>query len=381
MDDQTFHCYAVTQPGLEALTAEELARLGVTAGPVEPGGVPFDTDRRGLYSANLALRTATRVLVRVASFHAASFAELERHARKVEWGAVLPKGSAVRFRVTSRKSKLYHQDAVAERLLRAAGEAVEAIHPAGPAAVHEDHDDDPPQVFVVRLFRDTVTVSADSSGALLHRRGYRRAVAKAPLRETVAAAMLLAVHWSGGAPLVDPFCGSGTIPIEAALIAAGMAPGRHRRFAFERWGGFDQAVWTELLSRADARVQPVTIPIIGGDRDAGAIEAARSNAERAGVSEMIEWRQVPLSKLEFPEGEGWVVTNPPYGVRIGERERLRDLYARLGQVMQAHPGWRLAFLSSHPMLAGQTGLRLSTSWSTNTGGIPVRLERGWGFEA
>lgn len=366
-------CYAVTQPGLEAVTAAELAQLGLGSATPEAGGISFAADLRGLYQANLHLRTASRVLVRLASFHAASFAELERHARRVDWTRVLTEGAPLRFRVSSRKSRLYHQDGIAERLLRAATAAVPGVHELTGAS-DEPESDRAGQLFVVRVFRDEVTISADSSGALLHRRGYRQATARAPLRETLAAAMLLAVQWSGEHSLVDPFCGSGTIPIEAALMAAGIPPGRHRLFAFEQWPGFDRADWNRLRADADAAVRAPAVPIIGGDRDAGAIEASLANAERAGVAEWVRFERAPLSALELPDQPGWIITNPPYGVRIGERNRLRDLYARLGQIVRAHPDWRLAFLSSHPMLSAQTALPLTPLFATITGGIHIRLE-------
>jgi putative N6-adenine-specific DNA methylase len=216
-------CFAVTAPGIEAVTAREIAELGMQVTSSEPGGVSFETDAAGIARANLWLRTASRILVRVAEFHAYSFAELERHARKVPWDDYLAEDVRPVFRVTSKKSKLYHQDAIAERLTRWIGRDVS--------------DEVPEQLFVVRVHRDRVTISADASGELLHKRGYRLEAGKAPLRETLAAAMLLAIGWDGTVPLVDPFAGSGTIPIEAALIACGMAPGAGRSFAMYSWPG------------------------------------------------------------------------------------------------------------------------------------------------
>jgi putative N6-adenine-specific DNA methylase len=388
-------CYAIAHPGAEAVTAAELAALGLAPGATEPGGVEFRTDLEGVWRANLELRTAARVLVRVAEFRASAFAELERRANRVPWGDWLAPGAAVRFRVTSRKSRLYHQDAVAERLHAAVARAVSGTHVAPPSAApaasgDDDGGADVGQLFVVRLFRDRCTVSVDSSGELLHRRGYRLAVAKAPLRETLAAAMLLGAGWDGGAPLVDPFCGSGTIPIEAALLARRIPPGLHRAFAFERWPGFDAVRWNALRATARAAIRAVAgVPILGADRDPGAIRAATSNAERAGVAADVTFRRAPLSALEPPdpaseasrdpsaEAPGWLVTNPPYGVRVGERHRVRDLYAQLGHVARRRlPGWRVAFLSTHPELEAQTGLALAPRWLTSNGGIRVRLVSG-----
>jgi putative N6-adenine-specific DNA methylase len=231
---------------------------------------------------------------------------------------------------------------------------------------------------------DRLTVSADSSGALLHRRGYRLAVAKAPLRETVAAAMLLGSGWDPSAPLLDPMCGSGTIAVEGALLARRIAPGlahpraATRRFAFMEWPSFDEHAWRVDVERARALALPAApAPIAASDRDAGAIAAAAANAERAGVPADIAFDVRALSAVEPPRGPGWLVTNPPYGERVGDRDRLRNLYAQLGNVARRKcDGWMLALLSSDPRLDGQLGIPLTESLRTSNGGIPVRLMVG-----
>jgi putative N6-adenine-specific DNA methylase len=381
-------CFAVAAPGLEPLVAAELRALAelesVAVGETEPGGVSFRAGRAGLYAANLHLRIASRVLVRIGAFHASAFHELERHAARLPWREFVASGRPVAFRVTSRKSRLYHQDAIAQRLLVAAVGASDGLAASKTATAEPRQsdsmapEDEVDQEFVVRLFRDECTVSADASGELLHRRGYRLAVAKAPLRETLAAAMLVASGWDGSAPLVDPMCGSGTIPIEAALLARRIPPGMARRFAFMRWPGFDESVWERLLRQARERVLPCTpVPIIGSDRDAGAVAASAANAERAGVAGNIEWRRAAISAMAPPPGPGWIVTNPPYGVRVGERRRLRDLYAQLGNVARrCCPGWEVAFLAAHPELERQTGLEPAVRFTTENGGIRVRLVQG-----
>lgn len=371
----TLDCWAVTHPGLETITAGELVRLGLAVGTTEPGGVAFTASGAGLARANLHLRTAGRVLVRLAEFKAVSFADLERRARRVPWAACVAGGTAVRFRVTSRKSRLYHQDAVAERLAR----AVTAAVPDARIATGGADDADPAeQLFVVRLFRDRCTVSADSSGALLHRRGYRLESGKAPLRETLAAAMLLAIGWDGSRPLVDPLCGSGTIPIEAALIARNVAPGLRREFAAERWPGLADPKWAGQRAAAAANVRPAGAEIAGSDRDAGAVAAATGNAARAGVAEDVRFERRALSAAEPRSGgPGWIVTNPPYGARIGDRRPLRDLYARIGQVARGpFAGWGLALLTGAPELAAQLAVELSERFVTTNGGIRVRLMTG-----
>ncbi|HEX6643662.1 MAG TPA: hypothetical protein VF037_03240 [Gemmatimonadales bacterium] len=361
-------CFVVTHPGVERLTAGELEAIGIAPGELEPGGVSFRGSDEALYSANLRLRTASRVLIRIGGFRARTFPELERHALRLPWSDVLPRGSAIRFAVTSRKSKLYHQGGIAERLARAAD------HVAGDVRTDADES---AQLIVVRAVRDEFTVSADSSGELLHRRGYRQATAKAPLRETLAAAMLLAAGWDGGRSLLDPFAGSGTIPIEAALIARRIAPGLRRTFALERWPAFDAARWREVKDRATAEVlDRATVPIVGSDRDEGAVAAAAANAVRAGVGADVDFRRVSLSAATRPGDAGLLVTNPPYGVRIGDRARLRDLYAQLGNVARgAFTGWDVVLLSAHPVLEAATRLPFEQLLATSNGGVPVRVLR------
>jgi putative N6-adenine-specific DNA methylase len=380
--------FAITAPGLEPIVAAELDRLGILA-TIERGGVGWTGTLESVARANLWLRTASRVVIRVAEFRARTFHELERHARNLPWERFVAAGGSARFRVTSRKSRLYHSDAVAQRLTAA------AVTRAGVAAAtdrlrdgaagtrgeddgYENDGDTAGQLFVVRMVRDVCTVSVDSSGALLHRRGYRQAVGKAPLRETIAAAMLLGSEWPGTVPLIDPMCGSGTIAIEAALLARRIAPGVNRPFAFQRWPEFDQAVWARMV--AEAREQELArapASIRGSDRDAGAIEAAQANAERAGVVGDVELERRPVSAMESPSGRGWVVVNPPYGVRVAESAAVRDLYAALGNVLRARfPGWRLALLTPSESLERQVGLPLHERLATLNGGIPVRLVTG-----
>ena len=370
-------CFAITAPGLEAITSMELQALGVRPGQPERGGIPFSADLVELYAANLHLRTASRVIVRMASFRADSFRALERHARRVDWGRFLPPGRRVQLRVTCRKSRLYHSDAVAERILAAIQHVTGASVAPDAGGGDGDSEGEGAQLFVVRLDHDVCTVSVDSSGALLHLRGYRQAVAKAPLRETLAAAMLLGSGWDPAAPLIDPMCGSGTIPIEGAMLARRIPPGLARAFAFQSWPGFREESWKELLADARAAILPASpAPIFASDRDAGAVAATIANAERAGVISSLTVSQRALSAVEAPDATapGWLLVNPPYGHRVGERDALRALYSRLGQV--AHtllPGWTVALLSADPRLEGQVGLDFEAAFRTANGGIPVRL--------
>ena len=240
-----------------------------------------------MYRANLHLRTASRIVVRVADFGARGFPELVRHVKRQPWERYLDPHRPVRLRVTCKKSRLYHSDAVAERVR----EGIAARTGAGAADDGGENESEEGQLLVVRMAHDRCLISIDSSGELLHRRGYREASAKAPIRETLAAALLLAIDWRGATPVLDPFCGSGTIAIEAALLARRIAPGLQRRFAFMEWPDFDPGQWADIHGDAARGVLPrAPAAILGSDRDAGAIEAARANAARAGVADDITLR-------------------------------------------------------------------------------------------
>lgn len=340
------------------------------------GGVVFDATTRQLYSANVNSRLAGKVTVRLGQFRAAGWPELEAGIRGLAWDTVLRPQTPVRLRITSHASGLYHEDAIADRLFPSLDRLIGGIRRAD----EETDDDQDVQEFVVRLVRDQVTIAADASGVLLHRRGYRQAVAKAPLRETLAAAMLAGVGWDGTTPLIDPCCGSGTIAIEAAMLARRIAPGLDRRFAFEQWPSFEGGTLASVRGEAKARIREhAAVPILASDRDAGAIAAATANAERAGVAGDITFARQAVSAITPPAGAGpgLLLTNPPYGARIGGGSAdadLRDLYAVLGRVARASlPGWQVAWLGADPQLDRQLGLNEREIWRTTNGGIPVRL--------
>jgi putative N6-adenine-specific DNA methylase len=370
------NAFAIVAPGVSAITATELGALGIQPVAVEDAGVTFKATYEELYRANLWLRTASRILVRVGTFHASAFHELERRAKQLSWERFLERGTPVRLRVTCRKSRLYHSDAVAERIAesiekRAGGRLAKR------ADTDDEDDDDSAQLFVIRLDHDECTISVDTSGALLHRRGYRLQTAKAPLRETLAAAAIIGSGWDSKSPLIDPMCGSGTIPIEAALLARRIAPGRNRSFAFQRWGSFEEPAWKRLLEEADEGVESDSPPIVASDRDAGAIDAASANAARAGVGSAITFFIQALSAATAPDGVGWLITNAPYGVRLGEEDRLRNLYAQLGKVLKTHfSGWRFGILSAGSRLVRHMGVSSTPVLSTVNGGIPVRFYMG-----
>ena len=355
----TLPCLVVCPPGLEAVVADELADLGVRPGRSSKGSVLVDMTTRQLYAANVFLRCATRILVRVAGFTVRTFPDLERRIGEVDWDHWIGPGDAPRFRVTTRNSELWHDGAVAQRF-------EEVLGP--PVAGARD------QLVVVRAVNDRFTVSVDSSGAPLHERGWRQATARAPLRESVAAGLLVAAGWDPTTPLVDPMCGSGTIAIEAALRATGVAPAAGRELAFRFWPGFEPGTWASVSAEIDTRRVDAgdPPPILAVDRDAGAVDAARANAERAGVADLIEWRNAPIAELVRPEGAdgrtGHLVANPPWGGRLAGGD-LRNLYATLGRVAEkGFAGWSLGVLVADRKLARQVKPGLTEALHLELGG-------------
>lgn len=375
MTDIPWTAFAITAPGIAPITAAELDALGVPHEPPGPDGVAFSADVKTLALVNLWLRTASRVVVRLGEFKAQGFAELEKHAAKLAWQRVLRPGQPIAIRVTCRKSRLYHSDAVAERVARQISKVFGVESPV--VRMTDSDDDDAPtdeaQRILVRLHHDVCTVSVDTSGELLHRRGYRQAVAKAPLRETVAAACLLAADYDGTQPFLDPMCGSGTFPIEAALIARKQAPGRARPFSFEQWPGWDRDLLPFLRRSTKASGTDVTDLIIhGSDRDPGAIRMSGENAERAGVAGLVEFRQCAIDALEPPSPTGLWCSNAPYGRRVGNADALIGLFVQIGKLARGpFADWRVALLMAEQSHVRALGSPVTEVLHTRVGGIQV----------
>ena len=356
-----FDIFLVTAPGLEAYLADEAAALGFTVTGTIPGGVTVAGGWPEVWRANIALRGATRVLARIAAFRAFHLAQLDKRARKVDWGAVLRPDVPVRIEVSTKRSKIYHARAAAQRIERAiTGELGAPI--AADAAVR----------LKVRIDDNLVTISVDTSGESLHKRGHKRFTGKAPMRETMAALLLRACEYAGTEPVVDPMCGSGTFVIEAAEIAAGLVPGRDRHFAFEQLAGVDEAAVEALRRRT---VGETDLLFHGADRDQGAVRGAEENATRAGVAELTRFARAAVSDLRRPDGSpGLVMVNPPYGGRIGDRKPLFALYGSLGIALRERfGGWRLGLVTNDGGLAKATGLDFEVSPPIAHGGLKVKL--------
>jgi putative N6-adenine-specific DNA methylase len=367
-----FEIFLVTAPGLESALCAEARAAGFRAPKAVKGGVTVTGGWPEVWRANLEIRGASHVFARIAEFRALHLAQLDKRARKLAWGEFLRKDVPFRVEASCKHSRIYHQRAAAQRIENAIKDQLGA--PLSP---------DAELCVKARIEDDLCTLSVDTSGESLHKRGHKEAVAKAPMRENLAALFLRQCGYDGTEPVVDPMCGSGTFVIEAAEIAAGLKPGRSRHFAFEQLAGFDAAAW-QRLKGADGRKgkgsgsdgSGSAVRFYGSDRDAGAIQMSRANAERAGVAAMTEFRQHAISDLVAPEGSpGLVIVNPPYGGRVGDRKALYPLYNALGQTLRSRfAGWRVGLVTNDASLAAATGLPFAPpAGSVSHGGISVTL--------
>ena len=323
--------------GLEAVLKKEILDLGYEISRVEDGKVTFLGDWEAVCYGNIFLRSAERVLVKAGSFTARTFDELFEGTRAIPWEAYIPENG--KFWVTkanSVRSALFSPSDIQSIMKKAMVERMkEKYHTEW---FPEDGDSYPVRVTIMK---DEVTVGLDTSGISLHKRGYRKMTAKAPITETLASALIMLTPWRGDRILVDPFCGSGTFPIEAAMMAADMAPGMNRTFLAQSWKNLIPArTWQDVFEDAAERVDlGVETDIQGYDIDPGVIRAARENAKLAGVEKMIHFQQRPVAQLSHPKKYGFIITNPPYGERIEEKEALPALYAQIGEAFARLDTW------------------------------------------
>ena len=343
--DPGFEIFLTTLPGLEPLLHEEVRGRGFRQARPVPGGVTIQGGWPEVWRANLWVRGAGRVLARIDQFRVVHLAQLDDRARRVPWASVLRRDVPFRVEASCAASRIWHSGAAAQRIETAIRETLGAPHdPEGGILVR------------VRLDNDICTISVDTSGEPLHKRGYKEAINAAPLRETMAALFLRQCGFDGGEPVLDPMCGSGTFVIEAAEIAARLNPGRHRHFAFEKLASFDDEAWQRMRA-VNSRREPAA-RFHGSDRDAGAVAMSQANAARAGVTDLVTFRQATVSEIVPPDGPpGLVILNPPYGTRIGEAKALAALYRALGQaLMTRFAGWRVGMVANDARLARETRL-------------------------
>lgn len=373
--------FAVTTPGLERLCAQELARLDPPPDTIEPvtGGVVFKGRLTTLYLANLHLRTATRILLRLTRFKATRFDQIHQKLSDFPWELFLFKHQPWDVIVTTRRSRLYHREAIAEQVQRSIQERL------GDTGVPAHEPRDECQHLQVRFETDRATLSLDSSGVALYKRGLKTQGARAPLRETLAAAVLAWAGYQPGRPLVDPMCGGGTFSLEAAGMALGIPPGMQREFAFEGWPAFRPNHWDHLRRKARPDEAPAPLAqIFASDREAAVCAALGTEVERNGLTNVISvarrdfmaLKPTDLSQKGPASSNGLVVLNPPYGVRLGSRAEAHQTIAALGRHLRAHwKGWRVAVILPERNLARHFGRPL-TLRPLRHGGLDLTLMIG-----
>lgn len=345
-----FEIFLATAPGLESVLCDEAKANGFRAPKAVAGGVTIEGRWHDVWRANLTIRGASRVMARFAAFRATELADLEKRACALPWAKVLRPDRPFRVEATCARSRIYHSGAAAERVARAI-----SLNVGAPLA---DAASEASVTIKARIENNLCTLSLDTSGDLLHKRGFKEAVSKAPMRETLAALFLRQCGFDGQEPVVDPMCGSGTFVIEAAEMAARLPPGRARRFAFEDLATFDADAWQQLRA---AKLASAVVPaefFFGSDRDAGAVAMSQANAERAGVAAFTRFQQCAVNAITAPAGRaGLVIANPPYGTRIGDKAKLVSLYRSLGHALRERfPGWRVGLVTTEASLAKATGL-------------------------
>jgi putative N6-adenine-specific DNA methylase len=358
-----FEIFLATAPGLESVLCAEAKEKKFKQPTAVQGGVAVQGGWPEVWRANLEIRGASRILARVAEFRAMHLAQLDKRAHKVNWAAILRRDQPFCVEASCKKSRIYHQGAAAQRVETAIRDQIGAPVSA-----------DAEVSVKVRIDDDLCTISIDTSGELLHKRGHKEAVAKAPMRENLASLFLRQCGFDGSEPVLDPMCGSGTFVIEAAEIAAGLKPGRTRHFAFEQLASFDAAAWQRLRGSGSATTP--ALRFYGSDYDAGAIRMCQANAARAGVAAMTEFKQQAIADLTAPDGKpGLVMVNPPYGTRIGEKKQLMPLYRTLGQTLRTRfAGWRVGLVTTDAALAQATALPFAPPGDpVSHGGLRVTL--------
>ncbi len=342
---KTYELIAPCHFGMEAVLKKEITELGYDITLVEDGRVTFLGDDEAICRANVFLRTAERVLLKAGSFHAESFEELFQATKIIPWEEYIPSdGKFWVAKASSIKSKLFSPSDIQSIMKKAMVERMKGAYKV--EWFEENGASFPLRVF---LYKDEVTVGIDTTGDSLHKRGYRTLTSKAPITETLAAALIMLTPWNKDRILVDPFCGSGTFVIEAAMMAANMAPGMNRSFLSEDWKNIiPRKCWYDTMDEAnDLVMNDVKVDIQGYDIDPEIIKAARANAESAGVDHLIHFQQRSVDALSHPKKYGFIITNPPYGERIEEKKNLPELYRQIGERYAALDAWSLYMITAY----------------------------------
>lgn len=331
--------------GLEAVLKREILDLGYEIVQVEDGKVIFKGDIGAICRANIFLRTTERILLKVGKFKATTFEELFEKTKQIPWEQYIPEdGKFWVAKATSIKSKLFSPSDIQSIMKKAMVERLKLKYKKD--WFEEDGSEYPIRV---TFMKDEITIGIDTSGASLHKRGYRKLSSKAPITETLAAALIMLTPWNKDRILVDPFCGSGTIPIEAAMIGANIAPGMNRSFVAEQWTNIlPKKYWYEAIEEANSQIrEDVELNIQGYDLDGDIVKAARENAKLAGVDQYIHFQQRPMQELRHPKKYGFIITNPPYGERLEEKEDMPALYHQIGETFGALDSWSYFIITGY----------------------------------
>jgi putative N6-adenine-specific DNA methylase len=366
---------AATAFGMEAVCKREMQKLGYTDLFVENGRIEINGTFKDVVRLNLWLRTAERIKIKVGTFKAETFTELFDETKKIQWGKIIPKGGAFPVDAKSVKSKLFSLSDCQKIVKKAIVEKLKEER-------KEDWLDESGVLyrFEVSLLNDIAEITLDTSGAGLHKRGYRKLIGFAPIKETMAAAMIDLSYWNKDRILLDPMCGSGTFPIEAALIARNIAPGLNRKFTAEKWENFDLSLWQKEKTAAKKLIDYDTeLNLYGYDYDPEVVEIAKINADDAGVLEDVHFESKDFLKLDkLPWEYGVMITNPPYGERIDKRDEAIQIYKKFGQIMEENPTWSYYLLTSNEDFEGAAGKKSDRKRKLFNGNIKVDYYQYYG---
>lgn len=354
--------------GLESVVARELRGLGYDDVTVENGRVTFTGDEEDIAKCNIWLRTADRVLIRIADFEARDFEELFQGTRDIRWDRIIPVDGAMHVIGRSVGSKLSSVKDCQSIVKKAVIEAMKKSH-----AIDRFPETGPLYRIEISLLKDRATLTLDTTGQGLHKRGYREGAGEAPLRENLAAALVLLSRWSPDRILADPFCGSGTIPIEAAMIGKNIAPGLKRSFASEEWPQIPRHIWDTTRQEAEGRINDVAFRILASDNDAKVLKKARENTENAGVGDYIVFQKLSFEEFRSRKKYGFIISNPPYGERMGDSKEIERIYRKMGEVFSRLDMWSFFMLSAHPQFQTFFGKKAVRNRKLYNGGIKCYL--------
>ncbi|KRQ87383.1 Ribosomal RNA large subunit methyltransferase K/L [Caloramator mitchellensis] len=338
--------------GIEGILADEIRKLGYEDLRVENGKVEFEGDERAVVRCNLWLRCADRVLIKIKEFEALTFEDLFQGTKSIRWGDILPKDAFIHVVGKSVKSQLFSVSDCQAIVKKAIIESMKNKY-----KIEWFEENGPTYKIEISLLKDIATLTLDTSGLGLHKRGYRELAGEAPLKETLASALIYISRWTPDRILADPFCGSGTIIIEAALMGKNIAPGLNREFAAEKWSGSNADLWRREREIAKESINDKEFLLLGSDIDGKVLKVARENAKKAGVENLVAFQKLSMDEFRSKKKYGVIITNPPYGERLMEKREVEKLYKKMGEVFSELETWSFFILTAHPEFQRHFGKR------------------------